>query len=139
MDHASIAASHGSNAGKTLMNKPVILAVAVATALTSSAVCAQSAPLRGMGLLALEASDTVPSARRALVESPDGGGGGIGARAQRGSDGTSAGRSTPHDDSAPDALPPKPILDAGDPTPPAAATPKRPSYRWQSLVPGAIK
>jgi len=121
------------------MNKPAILVAAFAAALTSSAVCAQNAPLRGMGLLALEASDAVPSTRRALVEPPDGGGGAVGARAQRGSDGVPAGRAAVRDDSLPDALPPKPILDAGDPTPPAAATPKRPSYRWQSLVPGAIK
>ena len=26
-----------------------------------------------------------------------------------------------------------------DPSTPAAATPRRPTYRWQSLVPGAIK
>lgn len=121
------------------MNKPVIFVAAAVAALASSAACAQNAPLRGMGLLALEASDAVPGTRRSLVESPDGGGGAIGARAQRGSDGASSGRATAREETTPDALPPKPMLDAGDPTPPAAATPKRPSYRWQSLVPGAIK
>ncbi|MCK9537539.1 hypothetical protein [Dokdonella sp.] len=40
----------------------------------------------------------------------------------------------------PEAAPAPGSADATfDPSVPAAQTPKRPSYRWQSLVPGAIK
>ena len=123
------------------MNKPILILAVLLAAMSCSAACAQSVPLRGIGLLALEAGDSrsaSPGGGSALVELPDdGGGGAVGARAQRGS---GDGMHAPVHDRAPvpDALPPAAIV-RGDPAAPAAATPKRPSYRWQSLVPGAIK
>lgn len=128
------------------MKKPVIALAAFVAALSSFAVSAQNAPLRGVGLLALEANEShglgaLPGGRNTLVETPDSGGGSVGARAMRGG-GDSAGggaRLMRADDAGSiDSAPAKPVV-GGDPSPPAAATPKRPSYRWQSLVPGAIK
>ncbi len=124
------------------MKKTLIILVALAAATATAAAWAQNAPLRGVGLLALNASEPgLP--RNALVEVPDGSGGGsIGARALRGGDSASPSRdrySSARDDAAaPDQLPPR-SAPATDPAAPAAATPRRPSYRWQSLVPGAIK
>ena len=117
--------------------KIAICAFAVlATALSVSTAFAQSAPLRGVGLLALDAGEA-HGTRHALVALPDDDGGGtIGPRALRGSDGAIRERSVSSD--AVDAMAPKAAaFDA--PSPPAAETPKRPTYRWQSLVPGAIK
>ncbi len=119
-----------------------ILVVAVVLAASPSVIAlAQSAPLRGVGLLALGASDTRPAASgSALVDVPDSGGGSTGAHALRGADGdATAARDCPDADAnpVPDALPARSVP-SGDPTAPVA-TPKRPSYRWQSLVPGAIK
>lgn len=127
------------------MKKPVIALAAFVAALSSFAVSAQNAPLRGVGLLALEANEShglgaLPGGRNTLVETPDSGGGSVGARAMRG--GGDSASSSPRlmrgdDVGSIDTPPAKPVV--GDPSPPAAATPKRPSYRWQSLVPGAIK
>ena len=115
----------------------------LATAMSASGAFAQSAPVRGVGLLALNASDARSStggpsgARTTLIEVPDGGGGGlVGARAIRG-----AGDSTARDTDAPaatESLHARTIA-PGDPTAPATMTPKRTNYRWQALVPGAIK
>jgi hypothetical protein len=122
------------------MKTNLLLSIACCAAFTSSAVSAQSAPLRGVGLLALGASE---SRVKSLVEMTDVGGGSVGARAMRGADGGDRARPSAtleHDDegATPDSLPPA-ALPTGDPTVPAAATPKRPTYRWQTLVPGAIK
>lgn len=113
-----------------------ICALAVfATALSGSTAFAQSAPLRGVGLLALDAGES-HGGHHALVALPDDDGGGtIGPRALRGSDGPIRERRTSSD--AETMVPKAPAFDA--PSPPAAETPKRPTYRWQSLVPGAIK
>ena len=119
--------------------KTLIPALAVlATALSGSIAFAQSVPLRGGGLLALDAGEShAAGGHHALVALPDDGGGGtIGPSALRGSDGGMRGRGD--GDAAVDATPAKAMgLDA--PSGPAAETPKRPTYRWQSLVPGAIK
>jgi hypothetical protein len=125
------------------MKKPVIALAAFVAALSSFAACAQNAPLRGVGLLALEANDShglgaaLPGGRNSLVETPDSGGGSVGARAMRGGDSV-GGRVAPAAETAAEVAPAKPVVE-GDPSAPAAPTPKRPSYRWQSLVPGAIK
>lgn len=117
-----------------------ICALAVlATALSCSAAFAQSAPLRGVGLLVLDAGESqgAHGGHHALVALPDDDGGGtVGPRALRGSDGGSRARS----DGNAAAEPMSPKAAAFDaPSSPAAETPKRPTYRWQSLVPGAIK
>jgi hypothetical protein len=149
LDRASIAASRALIAGELLMKKPIIIMAAVVAAISSAAAFAQSAPVRGVGLLALNASESrsgpgnAPGGHNALIEIPDGGGGGFGARAARGGDDTGPAASLSQADSdsitVPDALPPKVVIAPGNPAAPAAPTPKRPSYRWQSLVPGAIK
>lgn len=121
--------------------KATLIALAAAAALlTAPAIFAQEAPLRGVGLLALaSAGDSrgggIGSVRDALVEVPDSGGGGM--RDVRGGDGRSATRAPQPAAATPDALPPRPLQ--GDPAVSPVQTPKRPSYRWQSLVPGAIK
>lgn len=130
------------------MKKPFILLAAFVVAICSIEASAQSALVRSVGLLALNASELRTGAAgaagggRALVEIPDSGGGGFaGTHASHGS----ADATTPsqHDASdtvtTPDALPPKMMISPGDPAASAAPTPKRPSYRWQTLVPGAIK
>lgn len=123
------------------MKTNLLLSMACVAALSCAPAFAQNAPLRGVGLLALGANEVHAST---LVDMADAGGGSIGSRALRGSDGADRARPTPArpaaDDEAdlPDALPPA-AIPSGDPTVPAAATPKRPTYRWQSLVPGAIK
>ena len=140
MDRASIAASLGGIAGKTLMKNSVLIPAVLVFALSSAATFAQNAPLRGVGLLALDAAQApdrtgpLSSSRSALPEST--GGGGVGARALRGGDDAHQPRSDGDAATAPDALPPKAIPRPIDAIP---ATPKHPSYRWQSLVPGAIK
>jgi len=148
VDHASIVESLGRAAGSTPMKKLAFVLVAAVAMLSGVAAWAQEAPLRGVGLLALNASDassglgnTQP--RGALVETPDSGGGGTTTRNGRGAGDIGPAARLPRAEEAathtvPDALPPA-ILPHGDPATPAAATPKRPSYRWQSLVPGAIK
>lgn len=130
------------------MKKPFILLAAFVAAICSVEASAQSAMVRSVGLLALNASELRGGAAsgagggRVLVEIPDGGGGGsAGTRASHGSgDATTPSQ---HDGSdtvtPPDALPPKMMVAPGDPAASAAPTPKRPSYRWQTLVPGAIK
>jgi hypothetical protein len=124
------------------MNKTAILFAVLGWSLTAAGAHAQSAPLRGASLLALNTTDSKACAT--VVERIDtggGSGGSTGARALRGSDITPRATQSETGESAATTLPdplPKPIA-GGDPSTPAAATPKRPSYRWQSLVPGAIK
>jgi hypothetical protein len=123
------------------MKKNLLLSMACFATFCCAAASAQSAPLRGVGLLALGASEPGSGA---LLDMADAGGGSIGSRALRGGDGADRALPTPtreaatDDGDAPDALPPA-AIPQGDPTVPAAPTPKRPTYRWQSLVPGAIK
>jgi hypothetical protein len=130
------------------MKRPLIALAVLLAAISGADVLAQSAPVRGVGLLALNASDAHsdagngPGGRSTRVEIPDGGGGGFGgAHASRGGGDLGAGtRSSRDSDEATPADPPaKAAIAPGDPGAPAAATPKRPNYRWQSLVPGAIK
>lgn len=119
------------------MKTSICALTVLATALSCSAALAQSAPLRGVGLLALDAGESQGSGgHHALVALPDDdGGGAVGARALRGGEGGMRARGV---NSAAEGVSAKAIgLDA--PSPPAAETPKRPTYRWQSLVPGAIK
>lgn len=118
------------------MNKSVIALLAVVLATFSVAALAQD--MRGFGLLALNTDEArADPGRSTLIETPDsgGGGGGSGARALRGGDGATPARVG---EPAEDPLPAK-IAPFDDPSQPAAPTPKRPTYRWQSLVPGAIK
>jgi len=69
-----------------------------------------------------------------LVESVDSGGGGASVRA------TSTNASAPaHADRALELLRDVATGPDSDPSAPVTATPRRPTYRWQSLVPGAIK
>jgi len=75
-------------------------------------------------------------AQNKLVESVDSGGGG-GSTAQTATS-TTTGTSV-RSERALDALRDAASGLGGDPAAPAAATPRRPTYRWQSLVPGAIK
>lgn len=130
------------------MKKPFILLAAFVVAICSIEASAQSAMVRSVGLLALNASQlrsgpaSAAGGGRVLVEIPDGGGGGSsGSHAGRGSgDAATASQHEVADTvTTPDALPPKMIIAPGDPAASAAPTPKRPSYRWQTLVPGAIK
>lgn len=129
------------------MKKPVLALALVAAVSCWAVASAQDAPLRGVGLLALnvagESDNGLGSAqvnRNALVETADEGGGG-GPRNVRGSGdvGPAPNRNaTEALPKSPDALPPA-TIQRGDPAVPSVTTPKRPSYRWQSLVPGAIK
>ena len=120
------------------MKATLIALAALAAVLTVPAVSAQEAPLRGVGLLALASADSrggISDVRDALVETPDSGGGGM--RDVRGSDGHGTARASAPVGTTADALPPR-VLRV-DPAAPTVETPKRPTYRWQSLVPGAIK
>jgi hypothetical protein len=144
MDRASITASVGPAAGTIPMKNIVLTLAVLLTAISASCAFAQSAPVRGVGLLALNASDARGNAGNAAgsrtmqIEVPDSGGGGhVGTRALRGGgdsgSGHDDGASAPASGSTPVAAPIAP----GDPTTPTA--PKRTNYRWQALVPGAIK
>ncbi len=122
--------------------KSSLLACA-ALVVASGAAFAQSAPLRGFGLLALESSSSprnfggAGSAGHAMLETPDDSGGPTRAHAVRGGD---IGPPVQRDADAgmnPDAIPPHAMVPI-DPALPAT-TPKHPSYRWQALVPGALK
>lgn len=143
MDRASIVASLSGN---PFMNKPVLaLAFVVGTACWAGAF-AQDAPLRGVGLLALNATGDSDgglgnaqgrSIRNVMVDVPDEGGGSE-PRGARDGGNVGAAPIRSNTEKTPDALPPGAIQQV-DPAAPNVATPKRPSYRWQSLVPGAIK
>lgn len=151
LDRATIVDSLGHVAGNILMKK-ALSALAALLALTSAALSfAQDAPLRGVGLLALNASDShsglgnVSASSSNLIETPDGGGGGMVPRSARGggdidsanANATSIGEASTAP-MVPDALPLAVTVKHGRPAVTAPA-PKHPSYRWQSLVPGAIK
>jgi len=122
------------------MNTSAVLALILA-ATVPGATFAQSAPLRGAGLLALNSTEAMASGGPATkaLDVVDSGGGSTGPRALRGGDANP--RTAPADIDAPGAIGGDFAkgVGSGDPSPPAAATPKRPTYRWQSLVPGAIK
>jgi hypothetical protein len=143
MDRASITASVGPAAGTIPMNKIVLILAVLLAATSVRCALAQSAPVRGVGLLALNATDSrgnvgsAAGSRTMQIEVPDSGGGGhVGTRALRGS-GDAGGV---HDDVTPpasDSTPAAAAVASGDPTTPTA--PKRTNYRWQALVPGAIK
>lgn len=122
--------------------KSSLLACA-ALVVVSGGALAQSAPLRGLGLLALESSSAsqrdfgAAGGRGSMLETPDGGGGSVGARAVRGTDA----EASAHRDGEPGLSPEGstvPVITPIDAALPAA-TPKHPSYRWQALVPGALK
>lgn len=141
-DRASIAASSAAPPGNPAMNKTAILFIVLGCSMSAAGAHAQSAPLRGASLLALNTTDARAGATVVeRIDSGGGSGGSTGARALRGSDITPRATQSESEEDATAPLPdplPKPIA-GGDPSAPAAATPKRPSYRWQSLVPGAIK
>ena len=122
--------------------KSSLLACA-ALVVVSGVAFAQSAPLRGLGLLALESSASprdgggAGSGGHAMLETPDDSGGSSRTHTVRGSD---TGPPAQHDADAgmnPDAIPPHAMVPI-DPALPAT-TPKHASYRWQALVPGALK
>jgi len=121
------------------MNRHAIAVLAATAALFASALPAQASSLRGLGLLAMndDARGLGDAGRSSLVDLPDSGGGSMGPRAVRGADSVLPARSG----GAPAASTATGdgVETAFDPSAPAAQTPKRPSYRWQSLVPGAIK
>ena len=119
------------------MNKTALFIVVLAGTTASASALAQSASLRGAGLLALNTTESRASGNT-VVETIDSGGGSTGARALRGGDAPARARNDADVAVVPDPLPEK-LIGSGDPGAPAAATPKRPTYRWQSLVPGAIK
>jgi hypothetical protein len=123
------------------MNKLAIVLLAIAASVFAGTAPAHASSFRGLGLLAMNGSDDAHGlgtpGRGALVELPDSGGGSMSPRAVRGGDGAlpaHAGGTGASTGAADDADEP-----AFDPSAPAAQTPRRPSYRWQSLVPGAIK
>lgn len=127
------------------MKTSLLVLVAVLALLFGVLASAQDMPLRGVGLLALNASEApaTPPPTRA-IESPDDGGG-ASLRNGRGSGDLSSAATEPGTVRhaapvvVPDALPAAAGLH-GDPNGALVApTPKRPTYRWQSLVPGAIK
>jgi len=104
--------------------KPLILAIVVCCGALSvaTAYAAPDYPAAGS------------AQNKLVVESVDSGGG---SSARTSS--VPAGMAT-HADHALDALrDASSSLGSSDPSAPAAATPRRPTYRWQSLVPGAIK
>jgi hypothetical protein len=121
------------------MTKRLIALAALLAAVPSAAALAATLPIGSMALLALGAAGDGGGvgSRSALVEVPDSGGGG--SLGSRSADAVDGGRDdgSAQGTAVPDALPRS--APAGDPTQPAAATPRRPTYRWQSLVPGAIK
>ena len=137
MEHASIAASLGATIGDRPMKTASAMLAALAAALCCPSAFAQSAPFGSVGLLAMNAVESRGDsrARGSLVDTPDAGGGLSAGRAARGSDGSPSHGAR---DEGP-AIDPALGLQSGDPASPVAPTPKRPSYRWQSLVPGAIK
>lgn len=117
--------------------KPLIIALITgASCLSAVDASAQGMSMHGIAAAAFAATDCcVGAAQNRLVESTDCDGGG---EMQLPAD---------HDLAAP-AVNPRQTTSArdadaqslgGDPAMPAAATPRRPTYRWQSLVPGAIK
>lgn len=123
----------------------IVATVTLVLSMVGAVAVARGLPMRDMDLLALN-TDSPRNAldiggRSSLIDSSDGGGGSTGARARHGVDGSGspAVSGTGDESSAADALPPRGIVPFEDPSSPAAPTPKRPSYRWQSLVPGAIK
>jgi len=71
-----------------------------------------------------------------LVESVDSGGGG--STSGRAATSSAPAATTPADHGVNVLRDIAPGADS-DPSAPAASTPRRPTYRWQSLVPGAIK
>ena len=135
MVRASIAASPGVQAGMVPMKKRVSALAVLVAAVSCSAAFAQEMSFRDVDRLAMNTSE--PGAGHStLIEASDSGGG---SRTASGGDGMRpVGARADEDDSAVDALPVKATAPS-EPTTPAAAVPKRPSYRWQSLVPGAIK
>lgn len=139
MDRASMAASVGVVAWTIPMKNVGFLLAVLVAATSASCAFAQSAPVRGVGLLALNASESraagaAAGARTLQIELPDSGGGGhVGPRAIRGSGDAGGVRADNPSPTTPAVAP----IAAGDPTTPTA--PKRTNYRWQALVPGAIK
>lgn len=138
MVRASIAASPGAQAGTVPMKKPVSALAVLVAVWSCSAAVAQEMPMRDVDLLAVNASEPGTS-HSTLIDTTDSGGGASGARALRGGDGMRPGSARGDDDDAPTDSAPVKAAPAGDGAAPATSAPKRPSYRWQSLVPGAIK
>lgn len=100
---------------------------------------AVAASFGGAGLLAMAGDDArnslVNPVQSTLVEISDGGGSAIAAAPDVGTPSGSGASAPPPARAAVRAQDPARY----DPSAPAAETPRRPSYRWQSLIPGAIK
>jgi len=121
-----------------MRTQPILLVLGSLLALASASAAAEGSSLRGAGLFVASAHDLTGST---VVDMDDVGGGMRSLRGADGGDGASPAASPAREPAAPpapDALPP-PQMSAGDPATPVAPAPKRSSYRWQSLVPGAIK
>lgn len=117
------------------MNKPAIALLTAAACACSAPAFAQAGLLRSLEVAALGAARDSDSGlgnaqglRNVMIETPDEGGGGLRDGDRRHADDTEA-----SEEAAPAAA------SRHEATTPGAATPKRPTYRWQSLVPGAIK
>ncbi len=116
------------------MNKPAIALLTAAACACSAPAFAQAGLLRSLEVAALGAARDSDSGlgnaqglRNVMIETPDEGGGGLHDGDRRRADDTAA---TDND---------APASTSRHETTPGAAAPKRPTYRWQSLVPGAIK
>ena len=98
--------------------------------------------MRGLGMLASNASTSsgVGNPGSSTLIDPSDGGGSTGARALRGSDGgaSHSPRET-NPTSLPDVLPTKMAAHSNHLGASTATVAKPVNYRWQSLVPGAIK
>ncbi len=119
------------------MTKHAIVLLSAAACLGSAPAFAQEGLLRSVGVAAFAAARDSDSGlgnaqglRNVMIESPDEGGGGMGLHGGERQGGSAA-------DTADESAPATSARD--ETTTPGAATPKRPTYRWQSLVPGAIK
>lgn len=98
--------------------------------------------MRGLGMLASNASTSsgLSNPGSSTLIEPSDGGGSAGVHALRGSDGDVS--HSPHETnvtSLPDALSTKMTTHSNHPAASSATAAKPVNYRWQSLVPGAIK
>ena len=122
------------------MNKSVIKFATVIAVTCSANALAQGAPMLGLGMLASNASASSGLGGNTLIEPSDGGGGSTGGHAMRGVDGDlSHSPQATSVRSLPDALPTKMAVHSNHSAASTTAVAKPASYRWQSLVPGAIK
>lgn len=122
-----------------LMKTLILALLAGAGCLVAADASAQSMWLRGIASSTYAVTDCASVSPRSTLVDPGGDdGGGEILKATTNAQGAAASNSVQSVDVD--------VIDtanagaaSGDPVAPAALTPKRPTYRWQSLVPGAIK